>query len=302
MLETNKLNDSAVLMQDVSVKTVSKIIVDNINLKVQHNERILMLGPNGSGKSSLLKILAGLLNPTGKVEIFGSNVDDMFVKQRRAYLPQEIDYPPRIKIKEIINFVANHYPPKEDNSTILAQYNLNPEEYAASLSGGQKRRFALALALLGQPKLILLDEPEAGLDVQFRETAIKEIIDQASKQDMTLIMTSHLFENVVAYFTRVIIMKAGKLILDSPVDKLISFKNEIKRWDVYGEDSDKITHICNIFNIKPVTLGNQYFRIYGVINQISEPDILSQLKMEGFLMKEAPTTMEDIYLYYTGEK
>lgn len=225
-----------VSLENVKFRSRYKTVLKTLSLDVHSNEKILLLGPNGSGKSTLLKIMSGLLKPIGSIKIFGEASYSITAKKLRAYVPQQIDYPSKITVSELIDFIALHYQQKIEKYELLKLYQLNHDEFAANLSSGQKRRLTLALAFIGNPKLLLLDEPEAGLDVEFRESVLNRLLLRNQANNMTIIMASHFFETMTEFFDRVIILNKGQLIFDSNMDQFLKIKNKmqlVKMEDVY---------------------------------------------------------------------
>jgi ABC-2 type transport system ATP-binding protein len=214
-----------VVMKDVGFRFRRKIILKSINLVIKPKERILLLGRNGGGKSTLLKIMAGLTSPKGNVFVFGKDPFCFEVKKKRTFVPQQIDYPEKITVGEVIRFVKQHYQKTiMSGYDLLTLYELKEDEYASALSSGQKKRLALALALLARPKLLLLDEPESGLDVQFRESVLNKFILSSQQQEAAIVMASHFFESVIQYFDRVLVLKDGVLVSDCSADSFIKLQ------------------------------------------------------------------------------
>lgn len=283
----------AVFMNNLSFFSQQKIILDNLNASICENEKVLLLGPNGSGKSTLLKIISGLLKAEGELTIYGRAADSLATKYLRAYVPQLLDYPAKIKIKELMNFIQNHYKHKSGSQKLGNLFDISLNDYAATLSLGQKKRLAISLATVCHPKLLLLDEPDAGLDVQSRETLLNELMGNIQNK-MTIIMTSHFFDRAKTYFDRIIILKNGKIILNSSLKFFLQEREKLLRWDLFTEKSLEFFLQRSAKEFTFVKLGNHYIRVYSEKN--NSPGIENLLKKETFKPNEI--TMEDIYLYH----
>ncbi|GIE99910.1 ABC transporter ATP-binding protein/permease [Paractinoplanes rishiriensis] len=145
--------------------------LDDVSLAIGVGELVGLLGPNGAGKSTLIDLFAGLRRPTaGTVTIDGR--DPRLPPTRRMFgvTPQRTALPETWRVAELIDFVATHYPRPVDRRTLLARFDLGPlqDRQIGGLSGGQQRRVAVALAFAGRPRVVFLDEPTTGLDVEAR--------------------------------------------------------------------------------------------------------------------------------------
>lgn len=135
--------------------------------------------------------------------------------------PQETGLPPTLKVGEVLNFVASHYPDPLPTGPLLERFGLSKKanNQTGALSGGQKRRLALALALVGQPELVLLDEPTTGLDVEARRdvwAAIREYHDDGG----TVVLSSHNMAEVEALAQRVVVINDGQIVADDDVSSI----------------------------------------------------------------------------------
>lgn len=184
------------------------------------------LAPNGAGKTTLMRCITGLYSYDGKVLL---NEKPAY-KQKHdiGYLPQKFGVFPELTVKQMMEYFCNlkEIPKKERDELItesLRHVNLENEKnvMAKKLSGGMIRRLGIAQAILGTPKLILLDEPTAGLDPEER-MRFKNIINSVSKESIVLIST-HIVEDVEACCDRIIVMKNGQILKEGPINDISAY-------------------------------------------------------------------------------
>ncbi|MFI5489477.1 ABC transporter ATP-binding protein [Micromonospora echinaurantiaca] len=195
------------------------LALDRVDLDVPAGELVGLLGPNGAGKSTLLNLLVGLRRPTsGRVELFGGDPRDPASRRQIGVTPQETGLPGTLRVGEVVDFVAAHYPNPVPRGELLDRFGLTDlvKRQTGGLSGGQRRRLAVALAFVGRPRLVLLDEPTTGLDVAARHTlwdAIRAFHDDGG----TVLLTSHYLEEVEALAHRVVVIGQGRVLADDTV-------------------------------------------------------------------------------------
>jgi ABC-2 type transport system ATP-binding protein len=181
--------------------------LDGFDLAVERGERVAMLGPNGAGKSTAISILLGLRRPDrGTVLVLGGGPAELAVRRRLGCAPQQTAFPETLRVREIVEFVRAHYPrPRRD---LLAAFELEHLacRQVGGLSGGERRRLGCALAFAGNPELVVLDEPSAGLDVEARLA----LWDTLRAHDGTLLITTHSFEEANALATRIVVVTRGR--------------------------------------------------------------------------------------------
>ncbi|NJQ14039.1 ABC transporter ATP-binding protein [Streptomyces bohaiensis] len=194
--------------------------LDGVDFTVREGEMIGLLGPNGAGKSTLLNSLVGLRRPSaGRCELFGGDPSVPANRRALGMTLQETGVPGTLKVAEAVDLIAAHYPEPEDRDTLLARFGLDEvaRRQAGGLSGGQKRRLALALAFVGRPRLVILDEPTTGLDVESRRM-LWDSIREFHAGGGTVLLTSHYLEEIEALAERVVVLVGGRVIADDTVD------------------------------------------------------------------------------------
>ncbi|MFJ2431696.1 ABC transporter ATP-binding protein [Streptomyces anulatus] len=195
------------------------VALDNVDFTVREGEFIGLLGPNGAGKTTLLNSLLGLRKPTsGRIELFGGSPTNPASRRFIGVTPQESGVPPTLRVAEAVDFVAAHFKETEDRDELLERFDLTKEarRQAGGLSGGQKRRLALALAFVGRPRLVILDEPTTGLDVESRRM-LWDRIREFHEGGGTVLLTTHYLEEIEALAKRVVVIAQGRIRADDSV-------------------------------------------------------------------------------------
>ncbi|MFV2102000.1 ABC transporter ATP-binding protein [Micromonospora sp. LOL_024] len=206
----------------VSRRYGTVLALDQVDLEVRGGELVGLLGPNGAGKSTLLNLLVGLRRPTsGRVELNGGDPREPASRRQVGVTPQETGLPSTLRVGEVVDFVSAHYPDPIPRGELLDQFGLSEQvrRQTGGLSGGQKRRLAVALAFVGRPRLVLLDEPTTGLDVEARHT-LWEAIRAFHAGGGTVLLSSHYLEEVEALAHRVVVIGRGRVLADDSVDAI----------------------------------------------------------------------------------
>ncbi|MBF0194793.1 MAG: ABC transporter ATP-binding protein [Magnetococcales bacterium] len=200
----------------------------NIDLQVESGEFFSILGPNGAGKSTLINIAAQVVKKSsGLVEVFGNNIDDLSqqAKLLLGYTPQEIALDSFFTVKELLINHSGYYGFSNNLEWIdhlLEQLHLSQykDRNSKDLSGGMKRRLTIAKALIHKPKLLILDEPTAGVDVSLRHSLWK-FIRELHESGTTIILTTHYIEEAQMLADRVAIIRDGNIIACENTQKLL---------------------------------------------------------------------------------
>ncbi|MGW0202175.1 ABC transporter ATP-binding protein [Nonomuraea sp. NPDC003201] len=195
------------------------LALDRVSLDIRAGELVGLLGPNGAGKSTLINLFVGLRRPTsGTVELLGGSPQDPAMRRGIGVTPQETGLPESLRVGEIVDFVSSHFPKKADKGELLARFGLDDlaKRQVGGLSGGQKRRLAVALAFAGDPQLVFLDEPTTGLDVEARRS-LWEGVRSFHEGGGTVLLTSHYLEEIEALAERVVVVGHGRVLADDTV-------------------------------------------------------------------------------------
>lgn len=284
--------------------------VDNISFEVRKGEIFGLLGPNGAGKTTTINMICGLLSATSGTIKYQSH-DIREIKSVIGYCPKENIYSPKLTCLEQLVFMGNIYGISSDKSkpagmVLLDMLGLSNKSkvYARNLSGGMKRRLNIALALIHNPRILILDEPEAGLDPQSR-VMIRNFIKSLSKEK-TIILTSHNMDEVDRLADRVAIMDYGRIML---TDTPYNLKTSIGEGDILeieiaedtgGKTDNLLAELKKEYNI--IKNGNSLIiKAVHLIDKIH--GITSSIKDTGLTIKEIKlreNTLEDVFIHLTG--
>ncbi|KXO14783.1 cobalt ABC transporter, ATP-binding protein [Clostridiales bacterium KA00134] len=236
----------------------ARIAIDNVSLKIENGEFIGLVGHTGSGKSTLTQHLNGLLKPTsGDVLVKGRSICKG--STRLTGLRQKVglvfQYPEHQLFEETvekdiafgpINLQLSNDEIKDRVKAAMASVGLDYETFKDSspfdLSGGQKRRVAIAGVLAMEPEILILDEPTAGLDPRGAREILDEILKIYEERKITIILVSHSMEDVARYTSRMLVMSKGKLVMDGSPRDLFQREDELRS---YGLDLPQVKTFMN---------------------------------------------------------
>ncbi|UZN03177.1 ABC transporter ATP-binding protein [Cellulomonas sp. S1-8] len=212
-----------VLVEHVTRRFGAVTALDDVSLRVDAGEIVGLLGPNGAGKTTLLSLVAGLRTPDeGTVRLFGGDPRDPASRTSLGTTPQETGLPETLKVREVIDFVAGHFATPMPAAEVMTRFGLTDlaDRQTGALSGGQKRRLAVGLSLVGRPRLVLLDEPTTGLDVEARHVLWQALRDYHA-DGATVIVTSHYLEEIEALAQRVVVVGDGRVLADDRLARVL---------------------------------------------------------------------------------
>lgn len=310
-----------ITVKNVCKKYGSFVAVDNISFEINDGEIIGLLGPNGAGKSTTMNMLTGFIEPTsGEILINGFNISKKSKKAKAniGYMPENVPLYKDLTVKEFINYMAELKYVKGKNkknmvSDIMAKTNLADvqNKLIKNLSRGYKQRVSMAGALVGSPKILILDEPTVGLDPK-QITEIRDLIKSLAK-DHTIIISSHILSEISQMCKKVIILNKGKLIaIDTPenLENKVSKNNVIL---VTVEDSEnkiknvvkEIPEITEIKLIKKNDDNTVQYSLTAKENSDIRKIVFEKFAKEGitiFELKKSETTLEDAFIDLIEDK
>jgi len=213
-----------------------------VSLDVKNGDFFALLGPNGAGKTTLIGILVNLVvKSSGKVHIFDADIDSQ-PERAKSYIglvPQEFNFNIFEKVMDIVTTQAGYYgiplsQAKADAEVILKDLGLWEKRDAVSqtLSGGMKRRLLIARALIHKPRLLILDEPTAGVDVEMRH-GMWDFLRKINKEGTTIVLTTHYLEEAEQLCKNVAIINRGEIVLKEAMKDLLERNGEAKLEQIY---------------------------------------------------------------------
>jgi len=298
----------------ISIKGLNKFYgklqaLDNLSLEVREGEFFGFLGPNGAGKSTTINILTGLSTyKEGEVTVFGKDVirDYREARELIGTVPQEFNFDDFFTVDEIMMYYAGYFGIRGHEARkrvdgLLEQFDLIQKKKVdvTKLSGGMKRRLLIARALIHNPKILIMDEPTAGVDVELRRR-IWQFMQDLNKQGTTILLTTHYIEEAERLARRIGIINQGKIIaidekynlieqlhkknLDLTLSKPIeTIPEQLKKYKLFLLDVNKIRIVCE--------------------EKFSKREILGDIKNAGLeVITEEVTrsSLEDIFIELTG--
>jgi ABC-2 type transport system ATP-binding protein len=216
--------------------------VDGISLRVESGEFFGFLGPNGAGKTTTINAIVGLARTSaGSIRIFGHDNERQWRDARRliGLSPQEFNFDRYLSLRDVLIYAAGYYglrgkPVAERADMLLERFGLTSHAHLeyTKISGGQKRRLSLARALIHEPKLLILDEPTAGVDVELR-LELWEWLQKLNAEGLTVFLTTHYLEEAEELCRRIAIVRAGRIVAEKPTEELVALGASLQ--DVFLE-------------------------------------------------------------------
>jgi ABC-2 type transport system ATP-binding protein len=211
-------------LSGVTKRFGSIVALDELDLEVRRGELIAVLGPNGAGKTTAISLLLGLQQPdSGSARLFGKSPNRVEPRRQVGVMNQEAALASELRVREQIDLVASYYPDPmtlDETLKITGTAPLRARPYG-KLSAGQKRQVQFALAVVGRPRLLFLDEPTVGLDIESRER-LWATLRRLTSDGCSIVLTTHYLEEAEALANRVAVLAKGRLIATGTVSEMRS--------------------------------------------------------------------------------
>jgi ABC-2 type transport system ATP-binding protein len=271
--------------------------LDDVTLEFHPGSIVGLLGPNGAGKSTLLTLVQGLRRPSsGTVALFGGSPQDARNRLHLGSTPQATALPETLRVGEVVDFVGAHYSSPVSRGELLDEFGLATLErkQTGALSGGQKRRLSVALAFVGRPKLVLLDEPTTGLDVEGRHTLWAAIRSQHDR-GATVVMTSHYLEEIEQLAERVVVIDRGRVLEDDTIGNVLG-RVSLRRVTLESEHAASVRELPGVVRFDTDAAGLSTFYTQDSDAFVSRL-VLSGIPFRNLSLRGA--TLEEAFLTLT---
>lgn len=300
----------------------NKTAIDGLDFHIQSGEIVGLLGLNGAGKSTTMNCITGYIAPTrGSILVDGHDLlkEPQQAKRLIGYLPEVFSFYPDMKVNEYLNFVCDlkGFPRdrklrKEHIDTVCRQTGIYQFQgrMIRNLSKGYKQRTGFAQALIGHPKVLVLDEPTVGLDPS-QIIEIRQLI-RDSGQESTVIVSSHILSEIQAICSRILVIHEGHIVADGPVDQLVSagLDSRTLRIRVKGNAQEAEQVLKTISGIQQYTRlqeteeGTLDYRITGCKEADIRESVFSAFAGAGLpllQMSSSEASLENTFLHLTGQ-
>ncbi|MFF4485454.1 ABC transporter ATP-binding protein [Streptomyces sp. NPDC001544] len=272
--------------------------VDGVDLEITHGETVALLGRNGAGKSTTIALLLGLLEAdAGRVELFGAAPERAVRAGRVGAMLQEARAVPRVTVGELVSFVASRYPDPLPVTRALELAGI--AELAGRrvdrLSGGQTQRVRFAVALAGDPSLLVLDEPTAALDVEARR-AFWQSMRAYARQGHTVLFSTHYLEEADAHADRILVIDRGRIVADGTGETLRrAAGGNLVSFDLAGRGTDDLALLPGV---RSVEVRGDRARLRS---DDSDATVIALAELGAIRgLEVAPASLEDAFLALTS--
>jgi len=284
-----------------------KVVVDHVSIRIRKGHIYGFLGPNGSGKTTTMRLICGLLTPDeGEGSCLGFDIhDSVNIKPNLGYMTQHFSLYRDLTVRENLNFVAGIYNIQDAGGKVeetLHRMGLQnrPDQLAATLSGGWKQRLALASCLLHDPKLLLLDEPTAGVDPRARREFWNQI-HALTQSGITVLVSTHYMDEAERCSELAFILK-GKILTHGTLDEVIERSN-LTSWVVTGAGLDDLAiELRGLEGVDIVTRFGASLHVSGHDPARLQAILTPYLVRKSNNWQPTPPGLEDVFIQLMGDK
>lgn len=301
--------DAAIVVENFTKSYGSNCVVDGLVFTVQRGEIFALLGPNGAGKTTTIETLEGYRKPDhGQIRVLGLDPvrEPQKLKPQIGVMLQQDGLYPGLTAREVLHLFAGYFRQPQNIDSLLERVGLTPasKTRCRRLSGGQKRRLALAVALVGNPILVFLDEPTSGMDPQAR-LATWEIIRELKQNGATTLLTTHLMDEAERLADRIAIIDHGRLVaMDTPSGLTGAQNSTVVRFIApAGLDCTQLSALQSARTAEEIRPGSYLIETDGAAMLIAE--LTAWLADQHITLSELQVghgSLEDVFLRLTGSQ
>lgn len=301
------MEDYVIDVQQLTKSFGTKTVVSNVDMKIRQGEIFGFLGPNGSGKTTTLRMICGLLKPTsGSGHCLGYDIlkDSLSIKKEVGYMTQRFSLYEDLTVRENLDFIARVYQMKHRKDRINQvlkdmDFASRGDQLAGNMSGGWKQRLALACCLLHEPKVLLLDEPTAGVDPKARRD-FWDIIHDFSQQGITTLVTTHYMDEAERC-TRLAYIAYGRLLVEGVMEDILR-NSGLFAWSVSGSNvSQLIAPLRAHPDIKQVAIFGNTLHVCGDDAEKLAAAIAPYHTPGQLEWKNIGPTIEDVFIHLVDQ-
>lgn len=303
--------DKALVVDSVVKRFGDKTAVDGMTFSAERGEILALLGPNGAGKSTTLDMCEGFTRPTsGSIRVLGIDpaTYPQQVRDRIGIMLQGGGSYSGVSVREMLNLAASYNVSPHDPDWLMELLGLEgvANTNYRRLSGGQQQRLSLALALIGRPELVFLDEPTAGLDTQSRN-AVWDIVNALRNDGVTVILTTHLMDEAESLADHVVIVDRGKVIRQGSTVELTEDEDfpAITLDTASRLDAQQLAAAISRDDVTVEETRQDHYRVMGNADPQTVAEVAAEAARQGVLIREmnvAHRTLEDVFLDITGRQ
>ena len=297
------MDENVISLDRVSKQYRDVRALDEVSLAVPRAQRVALIGHNGAGKSTLIKLMLGLIRPTGgKVVVLGAEATGAgFIEARRAigFLPESIVFPDGMTGVEVLDFYARlKRQPVSKNAGLFERVGLAQaaRRRVGTYSKGMRQRLGLAQALIGHPRLLLLDEPTSGLDPSLRKE-VYGIIGELARNGATVLLSSHILSEVEELCDRVTIIRAGRTVETGTLEELRHLTRTEVSFQADGVSPEALAQLPSAHDLRV-----QEGRVRFTADSDALPPLLGALaRLDVRGLTVVPPSLEELFLRHYGD-
>ena len=301
----------AIKLSNVRKKFKDLIAVDGVTESIGEGEYVALLGPNGAGKTTLVEMIEGIQSPDeGEISILGLNWkhNEKEIRNLLGFSLQETKFIDKLTVVETMNLFTSFYSTPGNSNSILDLVGLSTKKnsYVEHLSGGQRQKLALGIALINHPKILILDEPTTGLDPGARRE-IWNILIELKKKSTTLILTTHYMEEAEQLCDRIVFLDKGKILASGTLNQLLETNNlgEYVNFSLLNSNQsiswEKISGVRKIYWIDENLSGKVH--VDDIVSFL--PEFVREIKEKNLQLLSfecKKMTLDDLFLSMSGRR